>query len=165
MWQWNRPAASWFAVRERRHNRRPLWFRYGGDQRRAAFQLQQREHASGQAICYAPSPSCAARQKPGETRRVSVYLGSNAAQASASQTYVFWSSPNGGRMKCGEVLAAHEPNEPLAGMEPQGENEFGRRFEDTARSPNFWNLIDVWSRWPRTGDPTATVFGSFCAIF
>lgn len=34
----------------------------------------------------------------------------------------------------------NETNRELAGMEPEGQREFGSRVEDTARTPNFWNL-------------------------
>ena len=36
----------------------------------------------------------------------------------------------------------NQTNHELAGMKPEGEGEFGRRLEDTARTPIFWNPID-----------------------
>lgn len=62
-------------------------------------------------------------------------------------------------MLCGEVPAAHDrPNQELSGMEPEGESEFGSRVEGAARTPIFWNLIEVWSWVARTGGSRSYCF-------
>jgi hypothetical protein len=49
-------------------------------------------------------------------------------------------------MLCGELLQrTTSRTKSWLEWEPEGEGEFGSRVEGTARTPKFWDLIEVWS--------------------
>ncbi len=125
----------------------PFWlarFDVAGNQRNSAAGLcksaRGRTTGEARAICASSIPEGAIKSDAERRGYAGGFLCEGVSGVRGGMAGCLTVGPWSARgVLCGETSAAHDQsNQELAGAEPEGEDEFGSRVEDTAHTPNFW---------------------------